>query len=88
MKTLYLFVLACCLGMLIKPVYQLAKDEEDSHVACDNSGAEDSASRYHNCDCNRAHAECGPQHPKPDAMQGCKTYCRKEACDCSTKSCS
>lgn len=62
---------------------------QDETKYCDNSGQKDSKTRFHNCDCNRAHEECGPDHPQPDApMYGCKTYCKPEHCDCSTKSCS
>lgn len=88
MKILYLFVLICCAGMLAKPLYQFAQEEEDSHIACDNSGAKDSASRYHNCACDKATKECDADHREWKPGADCKKYCREDKCECSTKSCS
>ena len=78
-----------CLFIWAVESHVVAQDDPvDSHVACDNSGTPDSTSRYHTCDCNRAHAACDPAHPKPEPMYGCKTYCKPDHCDCSTRSCS
>lgn len=88
MRTLYLFVLICCAGMLVRPAYELA--QEDIAKYCDNSGSKDSKTRFHNCECVRATQECDADHPKPEEPGSmCKAgYCKPDHCDCSTKSCS
>jgi hypothetical protein len=63
-------------------------DAPDAHVACDNSGTPDSPTRYHTCDCNRAHEECHPGEERSNPTAKCKTYCKEDHCSCSTRSCS
>jgi hypothetical protein len=72
-----------------------AAPQEGQYAACDNSGAKDTKTRAHTCECARAKQECDPNDPdskmdkemEPGSM--CKAgYCKPDHCECQSKSCS
>jgi hypothetical protein len=83
----YTFALSALAIVLFAATFQVAATPQES-MYCDNSGAKDSGSRFHHCDCNKATDMCDADHPKQAANSKCKTYCREDHCDCSTESCS
>jgi len=86
--TLALIALAVSMFIATFFVRAYAQDEESPIVSCDNSDRPDTATRLHNCKCERTTAECDTDREKVTMSNKCGKYCDEKACACENHQCS
>ena len=82
-----LFMLSALLFVLSGAIaLQAIPPQEGAAAHCDNNREGKSKSVDHTCECARAEKDCKPDDPEiQEPGSKCKTYCRKDDCDCQNK---